>query len=268
LEFVKIYLRTHLDVTNTSDTVLHTIVTATLPAQVTPGGILTWTPTITVPAGIWEKQIVVTVDIGYAGLLTSVVRVTSDKGASGIITLTVNTVPRAGFTATPTSGIRPMMVVFTDVSTSVVNTWLWNFGDTFTSSQQNPVHTYTNTGAYTVSLKVQGPSGTDTLTRTNYITVSEPPPVADFMAAPTQGMSPLSVVFTDTSTGAVTGWLWDFGDAVTSTQQSPAHVYTAANVYTVSLMVSGLSGGTTRVQSNYITVSEPPYKVFVPLVRK
>jgi PKD repeat protein len=163
----------------------------------------------------------------------------------------------ANFVGTPMSGVRPLNVVFTDTSMGVIRTWLWSFGDGVTSTQQSLTHVYSATGVYTVSLRVSGPGGTDTRTRTSYITVNEQPPAANFTAVPTSGVLPLNVVFTYTSTGVVTGWLWDFGDAVTSTQQNPAHVYTAAGVYTVSLTVSGPDGSTTLTRGNYITVSNP-----------
>jgi PKD repeat protein len=75
-----------------------------------------------------------------------------------------------------------------------------------------------------------------TLTRTNYFTVTAPP-VAGFDAAPRSGIRPLAVNFTDTSTGEVSAWLWNFGDGVTSTEQHPTHTYTVTGVYTVTLPI-------------------------------
>jgi len=95
--------------------------------------------------------------------------------------------PVAGFTATPTSGVRPLNVVFTDASTGIVTDWLWDFGDTFTSTQANPTHIYSTTGVYTVALSVSGPDGINTLTRTNYITVTEPPRVPKWIQRNTDG---------------------------------------------------------------------------------
>ncbi|HKG26431.1 MAG TPA: PKD domain-containing protein, partial [Thermomicrobiales bacterium] len=54
------------------------------------------------------------------------------------------------------------------------------------------------------------------------------PPTAGFSGAPTSGTSPLSVAFSDSSTGSPTSWNWDFGDGATSTAQNPTHTYTAA----------------------------------------
>ena len=77
----------------------------------------------------------------------------------------------AGFTANPTSGMRPLTVAFSDASSGEVTGWSWNFGDGTTSTEQNPSHIYSRPGAYTVTLSVAGPGGEDTATRTDYIKV-------------------------------------------------------------------------------------------------
>jgi PKD repeat protein len=80
-------------------------------------------------------------------------------------------------------------------------------------------------------------------------------PTAAFNGTPTSGTVPLDVMFTDASSGAPTSWSWDFGDTTTSTQQNPAHTYTAEGVYTVSLTVSNAFGTDTKVSTDYITVT-------------
>jgi PKD repeat protein len=67
----------------------------------------------------------------------------------------------ADFYGTPTSGTEPLTVDFTDQSTGSIDTWSWTFGDGGTSSAQNPSHTYTSAGTYTVTLTVTGPGGSD-----------------------------------------------------------------------------------------------------------
>ncbi|MCI0575506.1 MAG: tandem-95 repeat protein [Chloroflexi bacterium] len=81
--------------------------------------------------------------------------------------------------------------------------------------------------------------------------------LASFTAAPLSGSVPLTVTFADASPGNVTGWLWDFGDGLTSTLQSPAHIYTLAGVYSVVLTVSGPGGSDTLTRTNYIVASAP-----------
>ncbi|MDO9540004.1 MAG: PKD domain-containing protein [Methanocalculus sp.] len=167
--------------------------------------------------------------------------------------------PVANFTGTPTSGTRPLSVVFTDTSTGTPTSWSWTFGDGNSSTLQNPTHQYVTAGIYTVTLTATNAGGSDTETKTGYITVSEPgtPPVANFTGTPTSGTRPLSVVFTDNSTGTPTSWSWSFGDGSTSTAQNPTHTYVTAGTYTVSLTATNANGSNTVTKTNYITINEP-----------
>jgi len=87
-----------------------------------------------------------------------------------------------------------------------------------------------------------------------------PPPSANFIASPTTGYAPLSVQFTDTSTGKPAQWQWDVNNDgnVDYTVQNPAHTYTAPGTYTVKLTVSNAGGSNTLIRTGYITVSSPP----------
>ncbi len=164
----------------------------------------------------------------------------------------------AGFWAEPIEGAAPLTVAFTDTTGSAANAWLWDFGDGRTATMTNPTHTYTMTGVYTVSLMVSGPGGNDMLTRANYIAVTETQPVAAFSATPRNGVTPLSVAFTDASTGAITSWEWAFGDEEISTAQHPTHEYTAAGAYSVTLTVTGPGGDDSITKTDYIMVVDPP----------
>jgi PKD repeat protein len=84
-------------------------------------------------------------------------------------------VPVADFTGTPLSGTGPLSVVFTDASTNTPTSWAWTFGDGGTSTAQNPSHSYTTAGTYTVVLVATNSAGSNTLTRTGYVTVSDQP---------------------------------------------------------------------------------------------
>ncbi|HEX9793612.1 MAG TPA: S8 family serine peptidase [Planctomycetota bacterium] len=82
------------------------------------------------------------------------------------------------------------------------------------------------------------------------------PPVANFVGTPTSGTEPLTVAFTDTSTGgAATSWSWSFGDGNTSTSQNPGNTYTTAGTYTVSLTATNATGSDQLIQTGYITVT-------------
>lgn len=82
--------------------------------------------------------------------------------------------PTADFSGTPTSGLVPLSVNFADHSVRA-NAWIWTFGDNApTSNLQNPSHTYTQAGTYSVTLQTLGVSGNSTVTKNNYITVWNP----------------------------------------------------------------------------------------------
>jgi len=93
-----------------------------------------------------------------------------------------------------------------------------------------------------------------------------PMPVALFTSNVTSGCAPLCVDFTDQSTvasGTLTGWLWDFGDNTTSTQQTPSHCYNTPGVYTVILTITTNAGCTqTITMANYISVYAVPVAAF------
>ena len=165
--------------------------------------------------------------------------------------------PVADFVGSPLSGTIPLTVNFTDLSTGPVSSRLWDFGDSTTSTLQNPFHAYTAAGTYTVAMTAMGPGGSDTSTKLNYIAASEVAPVADFVGMPREGVTPLTVSFLDLSTGPATSWSWDFGDLGASTQRNPIHTYTTLGVYTVSLTASGPGGTSTSTELDYVAVSRP-----------
>jgi PKD repeat protein len=168
------------------------------------------------------------------------------------------TPPVADFTGAPTTGVSPLSVAFNDLSANAPTVWSWDFGDGGSSNAQNPSHVYQLAGSYSVSLMASNADGSDTLLRTDYITVDPAPgnpPVADFTGSPTSGSAPLSVAFTDLSTNSPTTWSWNFGDGQTASSQHPSNVYAAAGDYTVSLMVSNADGSDTMILTNYISVS-------------
>jgi len=86
------------------------------------------------------------------------------------------------------------------------------------------------------------------------------PPTADFTAAPTSGYAPLTVQFTDTSTGNPAQWQWDVNNdgVVDYTVQNPTHTYSSPGTYSVRLTVSNPGGSDTRIKTGYITVNAPP----------
>lgn len=165
-------------------------------------------------------------------------------------------VVNANFEGDPVSGEMPLLVNFTDLSTGTIDTWDWDFGDGNTSIEQNPVNEYIDAGTYTVTLTVSGTSGASTETKTDYIEVLHSAPIADFEGIPTSGNIPLTVNFTDLSTGVINTWEWDFGDGNTSTDQNPENIYTTTGTFTVSLITTGPGGTATETKTDYIFTTE------------
>jgi len=165
--------------------------------------------------------------------------------------------PVADFNASPTSGLAPLTVFFTNLSTGATN-YSWDFGDGKTSTATNPSNTYTNAGSYTVRLTAIGPAGTNSLTRANYIVATNVPPVlADFAASPTNGPAPLTVFITNLSSGA-SSYSWNFGDGNSSSATNPTNTYSNAGSYTVMLTATGAGGTDIRTRANYIVVTNGP----------
>ncbi len=100
--------------------------------------------------------------------------------------------PVAAYVGTPRSGNSPLTVQFTDVSSNTPTSWLWDFGDGVTSTLQNPTHTYSAVGSYTVSLTATNAAGSNTRVNVGYITAT---------LAPVPGGG--SIGMTGTATGAI-----------------------------------------------------------------
>ncbi|MEM9821451.1 MAG: PKD domain-containing protein, partial [Bacteroidota bacterium] len=128
------------------------------------------------------------------------------------------------------------MVQFVNLSTAVLPTYLWDFGDNTTSTEENPQHNYTQQGIYTVCLTVTDAYGCDSTTcRQNYIEIADP--VAAFTVdASFADCPPLLTQFQNNSQNA-TAYEWDFGDnSGFSNLENPPHVYTIPGTYDVRLV--------------------------------
>jgi PKD repeat protein len=111
---------------------------------------------------------------------------------------------------------------------------------------------------------IDGQLGDGTLVSKSSPTLTLIPPTANFVGTPTAGTEPLTVNFTDLSSGGPTAWQWNFGDGKTSTLQNPSHIYTAAGTYTVSLTASNAGGSDAMTKTGYITVqvcTNQPFKI-------
>ncbi len=165
----------------------------------------------------------------------------------GIVLTSLSSFGQVSFTADTTSGCSPLTVNFTATAPPGASSFLWDFGGGAASNQQNPGRVYSTGGTYDVTLTVFYPNQPPVVvTQTGYITVFDPP-----MASFTNTASPVckgsGVTFTSTSTagsGALSSYIWNFGDGNSGTGSNPTHNYNTNGIYSVSLQVTDANGCT------------------------
>jgi PKD repeat protein len=165
------------------------------------------------------------------------------------------TPPVAEITATNLEGEVPLAVSLEANSAHEVWEWAWDFGDGSSGTGRTLAHTYDTPGTYTVTLTVTGPGGQSVTELADNVIASSPLVAADFSVSVASGDAPLSVRFTDESTGPIDSWGWDFGDGGYSSARSPGYVYEQPGEYSVSLTVGGPYGSNTTTQNALVTVS-------------
>ena len=149
---------------------------------------------------------------------------------------------------------------FTNNSTipnGTINTYFWSFGDGSTSGSTNPNHLYASAGAYNVSLI--GTSNHGCINNALRTVLVKSNPVAQFIGGG-NGCSDFEAHFADHSTtpdGTISGWLWDFGDGDVSTTQNPAHTYSQAGTFPVTLTVVSTNGCQAMIQQNGAVTAFP-----------
>ncbi len=154
-------------------------------------------------------------------------------------------------------------VNFTDLSGNTPTSWDWTFGggSPAGSTAQNPTVVYNTPGTYDVSLTVTNASGSDTETKTGYITVTALQlPTADFVASNTAVVVGDTVAFTDQTIGDPTAWSWTFtgGTPASSTDRDPTVQYNTEGTYSVTLTATNGVGSDTVTKTGYITVTDTP----------
>lgn len=158
---------------------------------------------------------------------------------------------RAGFSTDKTTGSIPLTVSFSDTSTGSPDQWYWDFGDGTHSTERNPAHTFTTEGSFTVTLRAE--KNGQTSSKSLVISTSGLPLTANFVADKTSGTAPLTVTFTDTSTGSPSTWIWELGNGQVSYDRNPEITYQGQGAYTVKLTVE--KGGVQSKKSMTINVN-------------
>ncbi|AKB41640.1 PKD domain-containing protein [Methanosarcina mazei] len=204
------------------------------------------------PAHTYSESGLYTVSLTAIGNRTSVVKTVND-----FINVTIPPLPN--FSVNIIEGTFPLAVQFSDNS-SYTESVEWDFGDGDSSTERNPVHTYSEAGLYSVSLIATGNGTSVTKTVDDFINVTAPP-VPDFITNVTEGTFPLTVQFTDNSRYAESV-IWDFGDGDSSFQRNPVHTFTASGLYTFSLTATGNNTSVTKIADDFINVTVPPVPDF------
>jgi len=151
--------------------------------------------------------------------------------------------PRPLFRAVPRKGTAPLQVSFKNLSSGYAIRFFWDFGDGTTSVEDEPKHTYTADGTYTVVLNmINQLGGTGVVTKKDYITIGEAEAATFFYVEQSTGNTSTTFQFVDQSLGPVKSryWIWDDGEKLAvedSDIHTASHVYSVAGIYRPSLLV-------------------------------
>lgn len=171
------------------------------------------------------------------------------------------------FTLDVNAGPAPLTVNCTDTSSGTPDTWDWMSGNGQTSASQNPTFVFTRPGTYEILLTASNAQGGGSVSHS--VRVTDPndgvnlqvgPPVADFSCDVTIGADPLTVTFTDLTTGTVDTWDWSWGDGTANgNTQNPSHVFNPSGdgpwEFVVILTATDSNTGFSSVASKMIFVT-------------
>ena len=146
---------------------------------------------------------------------------TSGTASDPILTINYTIPPLTSFTSNVTTGTAPLSIQFNDTSTNTPTSWNWSYTNVspgngtqiWWSTTRNATQAF-GTGNWSIKLNATNTAGSNITPGTYFVNVSAAIPalIANFSANVTSGAAPLSVGFTDSTTGSPTGWTWFFGD--------------------------------------------------------
>lgn len=170
---------------------------------------------------------------------------------------------QAFFSATEVCNGKPTAFTDESVATAGITAWKWYFSDGTTSISRNPVHTYAQSGTYTVKLEITDATGKkDTIVHAVNV---KPKPVAAFDAPSVcEGTAVTIINKTITDDVEVATWTWDFGDESTSSEKIPgSHPYLEIKDYNITLEVVATNGCKDSIIKTVSVVSRPQATITV-----
>ncbi len=188
------------------------------------------------------------------------------------VTVRVSPIPSVDFVANSTDICMATVVHFSGQASPSIQSWNWDFGDpasgpSNSSALQNPMHTYFETGTYTVGLSVVTTDGCKNMIQKPSYIVVHPNPIASFIRTPdiTTLENP-TIQFFNQSLGQQS-LLWNFDDPGSglnniSVAQNPTHTYSAEGEYWVTLFVEN-QWGCLDSTSNRIIIN-PKWEEYIP----
>ncbi|MFC2107551.1 PKD domain-containing protein, partial [Bacteroidota bacterium] len=197
-----------------------------------------------------------------AGFYNVYLEVTNANGCSNSIIQTIEVFPGPVADFQFNTSCLNTPIFFDNLSYAIgenIISWFWDFGDGTTSNLQYPTHTYTSPGTYYVTLSVTTENGcTSDITKEVKVHTL---PVADFdYNFPNCSGDTTYFIDQSYSTGPtfINSWYWDFGDGTyDSINQNPAHFYSAAGTYVVTLTVTDTNGCTEGIQKSVLVNEQP-----------
>lgn len=243
------------------------------PNPVCAGELVHFTPTTTGGANYYEwnfddgngfqwthagsqSHIYATDGVYHVQYAASIQGATAGCADTATVVVTVLPSPTTAFTLDEHAACSSLTVQATNTSSSAIS-YQWDFGDGTTSTQQDPPpHTYTAVGDYAISLVAFNSQGCQSSFTDSVHVFAIPDPVIGVQNV-CEGQMAQFADLTQTPLGnPIQQWLWDFGDADTSTEEGPGHLYSTGNTYTVTLTVTTpYCSGT---NSTTITVEQKP----------
>jgi PKD repeat protein len=158
--------------------------------------------------------------------------------------------PVTDFSINTNSICLPVITTFTDLSLNTVS-WIWNFGDGNSDSIQNPIHIYSDTGLFSVTLIATDTAGCTSVYSLPASVEVRPVAEASFITADTAGCTPFTSLFVNNSLHA-DAYQWTFGDGNNSTSIQPSHIYQQAGIFDVQLIADNQYGCADTLKINQL----------------